>query len=201
MKPVFAELHARSAFSFLRGASSPEEMITRAAALGLEHLALTDRDGVYGSARAHHKARELGLRAIVGAELTMEDGGVLPVLVRTRTGYQNLCRLLTRSKLAAPKGQARVTWPDLEEHAAGLTALTGDEEGVLQQAWEKGGKKGPEPNFRSVREMFKPKFNVSIPATEGFHDLYFVVKNPDIKPGQILIQMESIVFGKGKTEM
>ncbi len=130
----FVELHARSAFSFLRGASSPEEVVIRAAELGMSHVALTDRDGLYGSARAYHKAKELGLRSIVGAELTMDGGGVLPVLVRTREGYQNLCRLLTRSKLGHAKGASRVLWEELEQYCGGLTALTGDEDGVLQQS-------------------------------------------------------------------
>lgn len=138
--PVFHELHARSAFSFLRGASQPEKMMERAAALGMSHLVITDRDGVYGSARAYHKGLEHGVSAIVGAELTMESGGVLPVIVRTRTGYQNLCRMLTRSKLSAPKGEARVSWKCLEEHAAGLTAHTGDGEGVLHHALNTGDK-------------------------------------------------------------
>src|SRR6187402_687135 len=85
----FVELHARSAFSFLRGASRPEDLMHRAAELGMTHLAITDRDGVYGSARAHYKAKELGMgkAAIVGAELTMEDDSVLPVLVKSRLGY------------------------------------------------------------------------------------------------------------------
>ena len=131
MKPTYSELHARSAFSFLRGSSSPEELVTRAAELGMGHIALTDRGGVQGSARAHAKARELGLRAIVGSELTLEDGSVLPVLVESRLGYQNLCRLLTRSNLRAAKGQGRVSWAELETYAAGLTVLTGDEEGRL----------------------------------------------------------------------
>ncbi|MBE2284121.1 MAG: error-prone DNA polymerase [Prosthecobacter sp.] len=131
---AFAELHARSAFSFLRGASSPEEMVTRAAELGMSHLALLDRDGVYGSARAHHKAQELGLRAIVGAELTMNDGSAQPVLVATRTGYQNLCQLLTMAKLRAPKGQSRIEWHELESFAEGLIALSGDEDSPLHRA-------------------------------------------------------------------
>ena len=139
MPAAYQELHCRSAFSFLRGASSPEEMVTRAAELGMRHIAITDRDGVYGSARAHAKAKELGLRAIVGAELTLEDGRVLPVLVRTRTGYQNLCRLLTRSKLRAAKGQSRVNWTELETYAEGLIAFTGDEEGMLHAALKSGG--------------------------------------------------------------
>jgi error-prone DNA polymerase len=106
-------------------------MVVRAGELGMGCLAVTDRDGVYGSARAHHKAKELGLRAIVGCEVTMECGCVLPVIVRTRTGYQNLCRMLTRSKLAAAKGEGRVKWDVLEGYAEGLSVLTGDEEGVL----------------------------------------------------------------------
>lgn len=130
----FAELHARSAFSFLRGASSPEELVTRAAELGVGHIAMTDRDGVYGSARAHHKAKELGVRAIVGTELTMADGSAQPVLVATRAGYQNLCRLLTLAKLRASKNQSRVEWHELEAHAEGLVALSGDEDSPLRQA-------------------------------------------------------------------
>ena len=130
----FAELHARSAFSFLRGSSTPEAMVTRAAELGMGYIAITDRDGVYGSARAHHKAKELGLRAIVGTEITMEDGGAQPLLAATRTGYQNLCKLITLTKLRSPKGQGRATWHELEAHAEGLIALGGDEESPLHQA-------------------------------------------------------------------
>ncbi|MFM2167669.1 MAG: hypothetical protein RIS79_2040 [Verrucomicrobiota bacterium] len=130
---MFTELHARTAFSFLRGASSPEEMVTRAAELGMQSIALTDRDGVYGSARAHHKAKELGLRAITGCELTMECGCVLPVIVRTRRGYQNLCQMLTQAHLQAAKGESRVSWAALENFAEGLSVLTGDEDGVLSQ--------------------------------------------------------------------
>ena len=134
MKAGFTELHARSAFSFLRGASSPESLMQRATELGMAQLAITDRDGFYGSARAHYKAKELGTRAIVGTELTMEDNTVLPVLVRTRTGYENLCQLLTRAKLRAAKNESRIAWHELEAFADGLIALTGDEEGPLQRA-------------------------------------------------------------------
>lgn len=135
MKRRFVELHARSVFSFLRGASSPEALVQQARHLSMSHLAITDRDGVYGSARAHHEAGELGaIQSIVGAELTMEDLTVLPVLVRTRTGYQNLCRLITRAKLRTQKkNQSRIHWDELEEFAEGLIALTGDEEGPLNR--------------------------------------------------------------------
>ena len=83
-----------------------------AAELGMTHLAITDRDGVYGSARSHYTAVELGMdkAAIVGAELTMEDESVLPVLVKTRHGYENLCMMLTRAKLRAAKNESRIGW-------------------------------------------------------------------------------------------
>jgi error-prone DNA polymerase len=131
---MYIELHARSAFSFLRGASSPEEMAATAAGLGMEAMAVCDRDGLYGAPRFFNAARENGLRPIIGAEVTMEDGSVLPVLVETRAGYQNLCRLLTRAHLRAPKGQSRVAWSQWPEFAEGLVALTGDEEGPLIRA-------------------------------------------------------------------
>src|SRR5213592_1621164 len=120
MSSGFVELHARSAFSFLRGASSPEDLTQRTAELEMTHLAITDRDGVYGSARAHYRAKEIGgMQAIVGAELTMEDQSVVPVLVRTRAGYENLCQMLTRAKIRAPKNESRIGWHELEEFADG----------------------------------------------------------------------------------
>lgn len=131
---AYVELHARSAFSFLRGASHPEAMAAQAAAIGLPALALCDRDGVYGAARLFAAAREQGIRAIVGAELTMDDGAVIPVLAESRKGYQNLCRLITRAKLRGTKAVAPVRWEELAEFAEGLVALTGDEEGPVRRA-------------------------------------------------------------------
>ena len=130
----YAELHARSAFSFLRGASSPEQLAQRAADLGLPAMALLDRDGVYGAPRFFAAAREHGIRPIVGAELTMEDETVLPVLVENRTGYRNLCRLVTRAKLRGTKTACAVRWDELPVFAEGLVCLTGDEEGPLFRA-------------------------------------------------------------------
>ncbi len=98
---MYAELHARSACSFLRAASHPEALVARAAELGIGTLAVCDRDGVYGSARVHARAHESGVRSIVGAELTLDDGSVLPVLVESREGYRNLGQLITRAKLRA----------------------------------------------------------------------------------------------------
>ncbi len=128
---MFFELHARSAFSFLRGASQPGELAARAAALGIGGLALCDRDGLYSAPRLFSAAREHGLRPIVGAELTMEDGCVLPVLVATRTGYRNLSGLLTRAKLRGTKTRCAIGWEELANFSDGLFALTGDAEGML----------------------------------------------------------------------
>lgn len=143
----YVELHARSAFSFLRGAANPEDFARAARYLGLDGVALCDRDGVYGAPRLHAKFRELEADARergsfdgragvarVGAELTMDDGSVLPVLVATREGYQNLCTLLTRAKLRGTKAESAVRWAELPEFAAGLLALTGDEEGAIGRA-------------------------------------------------------------------
>ncbi len=131
---MYIELHSRSAFSFLRGASLPEELAARVAALSIPAMALCDRDGVYGAPRFFSKCREEGIRPIIGAELTMADGSVLPVLVETRAGYQNLCRLITRAQLRAEKNRSAVRWEELEEFSTGLVALTGDDEGPLVQS-------------------------------------------------------------------
>ncbi len=130
----YVELHARSAFSFLRASSLPETLAETAARLGLPALGLCDRMGVHGVPRLAVTAREAGVRPIVGSELSMDDGSVVPVLVVDRGGYQNLCGLLSRAHLRAPKGEARIRWEELEECAGGLVALTGDEEGPLRRA-------------------------------------------------------------------
>lgn len=135
----YVELHARSAFSFLRGGSSPEDLIREAGRLQLPALALCDRDGVYGAVRAHMTAKEAGLRALVGCELTLEDNTVLPLLVATQAGYRNLSTLLTTAHLRAPKGEARVSWTELADQNEGLIALTGDREGPLLTAWRNQG--------------------------------------------------------------
>ncbi|MEO0017879.1 MAG: hypothetical protein RLZZ522_1162, partial [Verrucomicrobiota bacterium] len=119
------ELHARSAFSFLTGASQPEAMVREAARLGYESIAITDLGGFYGSARAHHAAREMGIRALVGCTLEYPDGAVFPVLCATRDGYRSLSRHLTdrhlRGETELPLGLA----------GGDLVALTGDREGPL----------------------------------------------------------------------
>src|SRR5437899_8391595 len=119
----YIELHASSAFSFLRGGSFPEQLAEVAAELEMPALALCDRDGVYGAQRFSVAAREHGIRPIIGAELSMEDGSILPVLVENRTGYKNLCELLTQAHLRSEKGKCPVRWDELPEFAQGLVAL------------------------------------------------------------------------------
>ncbi len=120
----YVELRCRSAFSFLEGASNPEDLADRAAELGHSALALADRDGLYGVPRFHQAARRAGLRALVGAELGLEEPGPpLLLLVESRRGYRNLARLLTVAQGRAPKGEAWARWEDLEAHAEGLVAL------------------------------------------------------------------------------
>jgi error-prone DNA polymerase len=147
---MYTELHARSAFSFLEGGSLPEMLVNAAAALDVPAMALLDRNGFYGSPRFHMSAQKAGIRAHVGAEITVADaGGVAnyPLLCASRTGYQNLCRLLTRTKLRMPKHtESAATMEELAEHAAGLICLTGDEKGPLARALEQGG-------ARSGREL------------------------------------------------
>ncbi|MGC2625892.1 MAG: PHP domain-containing protein, partial [Candidatus Udaeobacter sp.] len=123
MTMSYIELHACSAFSFLRGGSFPEQLAEVAAELEISAIALLDRNGVYGAQRFSVAARERGVRPIIGAELSMEDGSILPVLVENRTGYKNLCELLTQAHLRSEKGKCAVRWDDLPEFAQGLVAL------------------------------------------------------------------------------
>src|SRR5260370_15274245 len=109
MSDDYIELNARSAFSFLEGASLPEDLISTCADFGMPAMALIDRDGVYGAPRFHMAAKKAGIRAHIGAEVTCTDGNRYPLLAESRAGYQNLCRLITRLKLRAKKGEDPAT--------------------------------------------------------------------------------------------
>src|SRR5437763_13550156 len=121
----YCELHSSSAFSFLRGGSFPEQLAEVAAELEMPALALLDRNGVYGAQRFSVAAREHRVRPIIGAELSMEDDSVLPVLVENRTGYKNLCELLTQAHLRSEKGKCAVHWDELAQFAGGLVVFLG----------------------------------------------------------------------------
>src|SRR5262245_40391496 len=124
---MYVELHASSAFSFLRGSSLPEDLVTRAAALGYPALALLARDGVSGAPRFFKAAQAAGIRPLVGAELTLAGGGCLPVLVESQRGYQSLCRLITRMKAGVKKGEGKLPVEWLPGSVEGLVALPGVE--------------------------------------------------------------------------
>src|ERR687883_215383 len=128
----FVELHAHSAYSFLDGASLPEEVAVQAAELGYAALALTDHDGLYGSLEFAHAAKAFGVRPITGAEVTLADGSHVTLLVESPRGYANLCRLLTAAHAGTrPPGREAELLPpsvDLElllEHREGLVCLSG----------------------------------------------------------------------------
>jgi error-prone DNA polymerase len=122
----YVELHACSAFSFLRGGSFPEQLAEVAAELEMPAMALLDRNGVYGAQRFSVAAREHNVRPIIGAELSMEDFSILPVLVENRIGYKNLCELLTQAHLRSEKGKCAVQWDELPQFAEGLVAIVGE---------------------------------------------------------------------------
>ncbi len=111
---AYAELHALSNFTFLRGASHPEELVETASALGYTALAITDECSVSGIVRAHVTARESKLKLIIGSEFRLDTGLKLIVLARNRDGYAELCRLITRSRCAAEKGSYKVTADDFQ---------------------------------------------------------------------------------------
>src|SRR5262249_45518772 len=121
----YVELHATSAFSFLRGGSFPEQLAEVAGELEMPAIALCDRNGVYGAQRFSVAAHEHGVRPIVGAELSTEGGWILPVLVESRTGYKNLCELLTQAHLRSEKGKCEIKWDDFPSFAEGLVGFVG----------------------------------------------------------------------------
>src|SRR6266536_5824468 len=199
----YIELHARSAFSFLEGASLPEELVGVGAHIGLPAMALLDTDGVYGAPRFHLAAKKIGFKAHMGAEVTVQFPNIvlakktsdsrfqiedsppgetssvrnsqsaiynpcrLPLLVSSRAGYQNLCRLITKMKLRAKKGEGAVRQEELEEHAHGLICLTGGAEGPLAAALQQGGMEEARRRIDQLISIFGPK-NVYVELQRHF---------------------------------
>jgi error-prone DNA polymerase len=172
----YVELHTASAFSFLEGASCPEDLVSRAKEMEMPAIALVDRDGVYGAPRFHMAAKSVGIRPHVGAEVSVEGFGNramppqwmpnsfserparLPLLVENRTGYQNLCRLITRYKLREKeKGTGTTTLEEIAEHAEGLVCLTGGEEGALAASLSNHGYDAAQQNVETLTGLFGRK--------------------------------------------
>ncbi|MGC2446520.1 MAG: PHP domain-containing protein, partial [Candidatus Sulfotelmatobacter sp.] len=217
---MYIELHSRSAFSFLEGASLPEELIGACQHFNLPAMALLDTDGVYGSPRFHLAADKAKIKAHIGAEVTCTNDVILsgadasrsessaeskdpyprhavdeaeiprfarndkvarrdkagagantfrlPLLVASRTGYQNLCRLITKMKLRAKKGEGAVTAQELQEHAEGLICLTGGDEGPLAYALQQGGIDEAQRQIDQLIGIFGPR-NVYVELQRHFH--------------------------------
>jgi error-prone DNA polymerase len=173
MTERYIELHAASAFSFLQAASPPEDLIERAVAMQMPAMALLDHNGVYGSARFHTSAVRNKIRAHIGAEVSVSSFGALltppswlphqhrdqptrlPLLCTSRTGYQNLCQLITRFKMREEtKGDGAATFDDLRLYAAGLVCLTGGDEGPLAAALAHGGESAGRESVEQLARIF-----------------------------------------------
>lgn len=176
MTKGYVELHAASAFTFLEGASLPETLAERALKLEMPAMALLDCNGFYGSARFHKITSENGIRAHVGAEISVSSFGQrlnppvwlphrplsepprLPLLCESRQGYQNLCQLITNFKMRETrKQQGSAKFSDLEEYASGLICLTGGEEGPLAAALTRGGEQAGREVVERLVRIFGPK--------------------------------------------
>src|SRR6202451_2535842 len=201
---MYGELHSRSAFSFLEGASLPETLIAACANLNMPAMALLDRDGVYGSPRFHMAAKKAKIKAHIGAEVTCENFSPqrhrvteqtinhklkdssasepalsevegclcgkfrLPLLVSSRIGYQNLCRMITKMKLRSAKGEGAVREEELQEHAAGLICLTGDDTGPLAFSLAHGGMQEARTCVERLADIFG-RDNVYVELQRHFH--------------------------------
>jgi error-prone DNA polymerase len=167
----YVELHARSAFSFLRGGSIPEDFADRCAELGQPGMALLDIDGVYGAPRFHQALlKKPGLTPFLGAEVTCTDGARYPLLISSQRGYQNLCRMISRMKLRTtkhpkPGREAAATREELAEFSEGLVCLTGDEDGPLAQGLQK---KEGRATVERLQQIFGQK-NVYLELQRHFH--------------------------------
>jgi error-prone DNA polymerase len=116
----YVELHCKTNFSFLEGASHPDELVAEAAKLGYAGMAVTDRYSLAGAVRSHLAAKEAGLKLLIGAEITLADAGPILLWALDRGGYGRLCQLLTHGRLQAPKGECRLAFADVAEHSRGL---------------------------------------------------------------------------------
>jgi error-prone DNA polymerase len=150
----YIELHCHSHWSLLDGASSVEKLVLRARELGYEALALTDHDGLYGAMEFAQTAKALGVRPIIGAEVTLANGHHLTLLCETQQGYANLCRLLSHAHLNSPRGQPALDWAVLARHARGLIALSGCKKGEVPSLVAAGRYKDAEAAARRYVRIF-----------------------------------------------
>ncbi|PYP30583.1 MAG: error-prone DNA polymerase, partial [Gemmatimonadetes bacterium] len=152
---MYIELHCHSAYSFLDGASLPEQLALTAANLGYQALALTDHNGIYGAMAFAQEAKSLGLQAITGAEVTLADGSHATLLAETPQGYANLCRLVTEAHLGrADRRDPRLEFAALEARHEGLIVLSGCRDGLLPRLLRTQGRAAARARAERCRAVF-----------------------------------------------
>src|SRR5438034_368087 len=163
---MYTELHCHSAFSFLDGASLPEQLALTASQLGLSALALTDHNGLYGAMAFEQAAKQLGLQAITGAELTLLDGSHVTLLAETPEGYANLCRLITEAHLGREdRRDPRLDFPPPEARHAGLIVMSGCRGAWLPTVLQTHGRDAPRRPADRIKPAFGPgSFFVELPG-------------------------------------
>lgn len=150
----YVELHAHSCFSLLDAVPFPEELVNRAVALGQSAIALTDHDALSGLVPFYFRALEIGIKPILGAELTLEGNQHLTLLAENNLGYQNLCRLVSAGRLARPKGESLLAWTTLAAHTEGLICLTGCRRGPLADPLLRGDRATAQHELQKLRGLF-----------------------------------------------
>ena len=158
----YAELHCRSNFTFLDGASHPEELIERAREAGIATIALTDRDGLYGAVRFSSAAKRAGIQAIVGSELTFADGAHIVLLVEDERGYANCCELISLAQLRGSKRDAKLLLEDFEGRTAGLIALSGGPDGAIERALRMHDRAAAREHALRYRALFGERFYIEL---------------------------------------
>ncbi|MDM7999022.1 MAG: error-prone DNA polymerase [Dehalococcoidia bacterium] len=159
---MYIELHCHSNFSFLDGASHPADLVSRAKELGMTALALTDHNGLYGMVKFRNAAKEQGIKPVIGAEMTLDNGCHLTLLAKNMAGYSNLCRLISHAQLSHGKGQASLDPATLENHSEGLFCLSGCRRGEIPQLVLDGRKEEAVGAARRYRSIFGRHFYIEL---------------------------------------
>jgi error-prone DNA polymerase len=150
----YVELHAHSNYSLLDGACFPEQLVEAAHARGMEAIALTDHNGLYGVPQFHRSARAAGIKPIIGAELTLENACHITLLAKNQTGYSNLSRLITKAQLSGAKGNPNLDFALVAELAEGLICLSGCRKGEIGTLLLQGKKGDAERTARKYLSAF-----------------------------------------------
>jgi DNA polymerase-3 subunit alpha len=182
--PDFVHLHCHSTYSLLEALPSPEEIVARAKELGQNAVGLSDRGHVYGLIEFYKAAKEEGLKAILGMDAFLEEGGTLTLFAASQEGYEHLLQLATASAMASQSGKPVTTWAMLEKFGSGLIALTGPGDSPLPQAALREDAQGVAKLADRYRALF------------GTENVYFELIDIPGLPGQMEINQQLIRYGK-----